>query len=324
MATLSDVAKEANVAPMTVSRVVNTPDKVKPKTREKVLEAMERLHYHPNTAAKNLATNRTGIVDIYIPAAIDLSNPFTMHFIAGISKTLSEKRYSFLILRDMSAQYPCDGYIATGLLRDETLQFAQFAQNVGEPLVIFGHTRIEDVDCIDVDNVQGSYLAVRHLIEAGHRAIAMVNVAEDKDYPIDRLSGYRQALEEAGIPFREELVRYCSNNPAEGAEAARALFSAHDPLSAVFCATDTIGIGVIQQLERMGKRVPLDVSVVGFDGLGHHLLSTPRITTVQQPIYEIGQMLATALLERIEGRTEHIAKLVPPILLEEESVAERK
>jgi LacI family transcriptional regulator len=176
MPTVVDVAKEANVAPMTVSRVVNSPDKVKPETREKVYAAMKKLHYKPNTAAKNLVTKRTGVIDIYIPAAIDLSNPFTMHFIAGISKTLSERMYSFLILRDMKAQHPCDGYIATGLLRDETLEFAHYAKNDEKPLVIFGHAHIDDVDCIDVDNVQGSYMAVKRLIEAGHKNIAKVNV----------------------------------------------------------------------------------------------------------------------------------------------------
>ena len=324
MSTVIDVAKEANVAPMTVSRVVNSPEKVKPETRKKVLVAMEKLHYTPNTAAKNLVTKRTGVVDIYIPADIDLSNPFTMHFIAGISKALSERMYSFLILRDMKAHHPCDGYIATGLLRDETVRFAQYAQNSEKPLVIFGHTQIEDVDCIDVDNIQGAYLGVKRLIKAGHRVIAMVNVDEDKDYPLDRLAGYKKALEEAGLSFRDTLVTSCTNNPLGGEEAASRLLGREESLTAVFCATDTIGIGLIRQLERMGKKVPLDISIVGFDGLGHHLLSTPRITTVQQPIYEIGRMLATALLERIEGRTQQIEKLILPVLIEEESVAERK
>lgn len=323
MATLSEVAKEANVAPITVSRVVNTPDKVRPKTREKVLAAMKKLQYVPNLAAKNLASNRTGIVNIYIPGDIDLSNPFTMHFIAGISKTLSERMYSFLILRDMEVSSPCDGYIATGLLRDETRKFAEYARGEQKPLVVFGHTPIEGLDYIDVDNTLGGYMAVTHLIEAGHRKIAMVNVSEDKDYPIDRLEGYRQALQEAGIPYEEKLVTYCINDPTGGEEAALRLFADLDGITAVFCATDTIGIGLVRQLERMGKAVPQQVSVVGFDGLGHHLLSTPRITTVKQPIYEIGSMLAATLLERIEGRNEHVGTLVPPVLLQEESVITR-
>jgi LacI family transcriptional regulator len=323
MATVIDVAKEANVAPMTVSRVVNTPDKVKPATREKVLLAMEKLHYKPNSAAKNLVTKRTGVVDIYIPASLDLSNPFTMHFIAGISKTLSERMYSFLILRDLKTQHLCDGYIATGLLRKELSLLARYAKTNDKPLVLFGHTSLEDVDCIDVDNVQGAYIAVKRLIQAGHTQIAMVNVKEDKDYPLDRLEGYKKALKEAGITFKESLVTYSENNPSGGEEAAVGLFANEKSISAVFCTTDTLGIGLVRQLERMGKRVPSDVSVVGFDGLGHHLLSTPRITTVQQPIYEIGQLLAKALLERIEGRVDRIEKLVPPVLLEEESIAER-
>ena len=117
MATLKEVAELANVAPMTVSRVINTPGAVKEDTRLRVVAAMKELRYSPNVAAKSLATNRCGVIDVFIPESIDLSNPFVMHFIAGISSALSEHYYSFLILRNRSREHQCDGYIVTGLLK---------------------------------------------------------------------------------------------------------------------------------------------------------------------------------------------------------------
>ena len=113
MSTLKDVARKAQVSPITVSRVINTPEKVKAETCERVLSS---LQYIPNVAAKNLVAKRSGIIDVFVPESIDLSNPFVMHFIAGISNVLSRRMYSFLILRDRSREHFCDGYIVTGLL----------------------------------------------------------------------------------------------------------------------------------------------------------------------------------------------------------------
>ena len=121
MSTLKDVARKAQVSPITVSRVINTPEKVKAETCERVRRVMSSLQYIPNVAAKNLVAKRSGIIDVFVPESIDLSNPFVMHFIAGISNVLSRRMYSFLILRDRSREHFCDGYIVTGLLKNEIL-----------------------------------------------------------------------------------------------------------------------------------------------------------------------------------------------------------
>ena len=115
MSTLKDVAQRAGVSSITVSRVINTPELVKEKTKDKVMLAMAELKYVPNAAAKSLAVNRTGLIDVFIPSDIDLNNPFVMHFIAGISNALSKRMYPFLILRDKKKEHLCDGYIVTGL-----------------------------------------------------------------------------------------------------------------------------------------------------------------------------------------------------------------
>ena len=314
MATLKEVADLAGVAPMTVSRVINNPDAVKEKTRIKVEAAMKELRYTPNIAAKSLATKRCGVIDIFIPESIDLSNPFVMHFIAGISSVLSEHYYSFLILRNRNREHLCDGYIVTGLLKNEIQEFAQFARERNRPVVLFGHPDIQDVDCLDVDNIVGAKVAVTHLIQQGHRKIAMVNVLEDKDYTVDRLVGYKEALEENGIAFAPNLVMYTPNSVDGGETAADELIK-RDKVSAVFCATDTIAIGVASKLRNLGYSIPEDISLVGFDGLGHQLLANPAITTIKQPVYELGVMLANTLLDRLNGRKERVNRMVPPSLM---------
>ena len=314
MATLKEVADLAGVAPMTVSRVLNNPDAVKEKTRIKVEAAMKELRYTPNIAAKSLATKRCGVIDIFIPESIDLSNPFVMHFIACISSVLSEHYYSFLILRNRNREHLCDGYIVTGLLKNEIQEFAQFARERNRPVVLFGHTDIQDVDCLDVDNIVGAKAPATHWIQHGHRKIAMVTGLDDKDYTVARLVGDKEALEENGIAFAPNVVMYTPNSVDGGETAADELIK-RDKVSAVFCATDTIAIGVASKLRNLGYSIPEDISLVGFDGLGHQLLANPVITTIKQPVYELGVMLANTLLDRLNGRKERVNRMVPPSLM---------
>jgi DNA-binding LacI/PurR family transcriptional regulator len=316
--TLKEVADLAGVAPMTVSRVINNPDAVREKTRLKVEAAIRELKYSPNIAAKSLAANRCGIIDVYIPESIDMSNPFVMHLIAGISSVLSENYYSFFILRNKYCEHQCDGYIVTGLLKNEIQEFAQFANERNRPVALFGHTDIQEVDCLDVDNIAGAKFGVEHLIELGHRKIAMINVLEDKDYTVDRLEGYKLALKEHGIPFDPDLVVYAPNSVDGGEQAAYQLMSRGE-MSAIFCATDTMAIGVASRLRNLGHSIPENISLVGFDGLGHQLLANPTLTTIKQPIYELGMMLANTLLDRLTGRKERVSRMVPPTLMKGQS-----
>ena len=320
MSTLKDVAQRAGVSSITVSRVINTPELVKEKTKDKVMLAMAELKYVPNAAAKSLAVNRTGLIDVFIPSDIDLNNPFVMHFIAGISNALSKRMYPFLILRDKKKEHLCDGYIVTGLLRDEINEFNAYASERDRPVVLFGHTNLPKVSCIDVDNFAGAENITEYLIRQGHRKIVMINVDENKDYTEDRYNGYCSALEKHKLAPPPNAYLRAVNNVQGGHDAALHLMETTD-CTAIFCATDTMAIGVCQAIMEKGLRVPEDISVVGFDGLGHNLLSTPHVTTVQQPVYRIGEMLAEQLLKELDGKSGHINKLVKPDLIEGKSVS---
>ncbi|MDO4320909.1 MAG: LacI family DNA-binding transcriptional regulator [Lachnospiraceae bacterium] len=319
MATLKDVARAAGVAPITVSRVINNQDTVKEKTRDKVLKVMAEMQYIPNVAARNLITKRSHVIDVYIPEDIELDNPFMLQLIAGISEVLSEKMYSFLILRNRKQEHICDGYIVTGLLTHEIEEFYQYAKERNRPVALFGHTTLHDVDCIDVDNVAGARMAVEYLIENGHTEIAMINVAEDKDYTVDRFEGYRQALQKHGCPFDEKKIVYSPNQVKDSVEAAKELLK-RGGFSAIFCATDTIAIGVENAISEAGLRIPEDISVIGYDGLGHQLLATPKVASIQQPVFQIGKMLARTLVDRLDNKPTRVEKTVDPILLTGDSV----
>lgn len=317
---LEDVAKLAGVSTITVSRVINSPELVKPATREKVEHALAELNYVQNPVARALASNRIGIIAVYIPASIDLTNPFVMHFVAGISEVLSRHVYSFLIRRELNTEHLCDGYIATGLLKDEVGVLYQYTKERSRPLVLFGHTDHPDIDCIDVDNVAGARKITQLLLENGHRAIAMINVDEDKDYTADRALGFTRALETAGIDPAGCPQISAQNNVDGGYLAMKRILMEHPGCTGVFCATDTLAIGAANAVVKAGKKIPADVSLVGFDGLGHDLLVRPNVTTVHQPVYEIGMRLAETLIARLNGEKKRVKALVEPDLIERESV----
>ena len=318
---LEDVATLAGVSTITVSRVINSPELVKPATREKVERALAELNYVQNPVARALASNKIGIIAVYIPASIDLTNPFVMHFVAGISEVLSNHVYSFLIRRELDNEHLCDGYIATGLLKDEVKDIYQYTHERKRPLALFGHNDNPDIDCIDVDNVAGAQKVTDVLIQNGHRSIAMINVNEDKDYTVDRALGFSRALTAAGIN-PASCPQLAANNNVEGGYAAmKSILAAHPDCTGVFCATDTLAIGAANAIVKAGKKIPHDLSLVGFDGLGHDLLVRPNVTTVHQPVYEIGKQLAEALIARLNGNKKRVKTLVEPEIILRESVS---
>lgn len=321
---LKDIAKATGFSIMTVSRVINNPEKLRPETKKRIQEAMELMDYVPNRAAKNLAAKRTGIIDVYIPGNIDINNhPFMMHFIVGVSEVLSEHMYSFLIKRTWEKNHSCDGYIVTGLYTNEINDFYARARARNLPVVLFGHTDIAEVDWFDVDNARGAEDAVNCLLKNKHTGIAMINSDEDKDYTIDRFQGYTNALRRAGITPDPRLVLKAPNTLIGGKNAIKHLLATGD-FSAVFCAADPLAVGAISGITESGLKVPDDISVIGFDGLGVQFLADPHITTIRQPVAETGRVLAKTLVDRINGNTQRVTGFMPPELLPGFSVAVKK
>jgi LacI family transcriptional regulator len=323
MKSLKDIAKAADVSMITVSRVINGSEKVKPETKKYIEEIMSSMAYIPNMAAKNLVARRSGVIDIYIPENIDLSDPFMMQFIVGISETLSAHMYSFLLKRSWAKEHSCDGYIVTGLLTNEIDDFYARAKARNLPVVLFGHTDIEEVDYFDVDNVAGGMMAVNYLLQHGHTRIAMINSSEDKDYAADRRMGYEKALRSAGIVIDPRLMAQAENTVEDGKRAVNKLLDSGE-FTAVFCATDPLAIGAINGINEAALRVPDDISVIGFDGLGRQFLANIPVTTIRQPVLRIGKILAETLINRINGEKTRTTGFLQPELLPGRSVQKRE
>jgi LacI family transcriptional regulator len=319
---LKDIAQAADVSMITVSRVINGSEKVKPETKKRIEEIMSSMAYLPNMAAKNLVARRSGVIDIYIPENLDLSDPFMMQFIVGVSETLSAHMYSFLIKRSWAKEHSCDGYIVTGLLANEIDDFYARAKARNLPVVLFGHTDIEEVDYFSVDDISGGMAAVNYLLQHNHTKIAIINSEEDKDYAIDRYLGYEKALHSAGIRVDPQLVLRTPNN-AEGGKAAVKKLLENGEFTAIFCAADPLAIGAINGLNEEGLRVPDDISIIGFDGLGRQFLADPLVTTMQQPVAQTGKILAETLIKRINGGKTRTTGFLQPELLPGKSVKRR-
>ncbi len=295
MATMKDVASATGVSLITVSRVINFPELVAEKTRNKVEAAMNELGFVPNHAASALAQNKTRTVHLYVPRFMGISEPFMMNLIAGVSEELSKAYYLFLIRRDLEFFQRCDGVIVMGLARNEE---NVFADKLAAPFVLFGKTEM-DYDCIDIDNQKGAAMMTDYIISKGHKKIGFLMLNINQRYAFERFDGYKSALENANIPFSNN-IRYVVNSEQDAYQKAYELFYG-EKVTALFCCNDLLAIGAFRAAEELGLRIPEDVSVAGFDGLTFDLIPKVPLTTVKQPVYEAGKALAGRMLERLKN-----------------------
>ena len=298
MSTIYDVAKKANVSAMTVSRVLNDPSKVRPALRERIEAAIVSLGYKQNRAARALVTKTTGIVKIVVTEHLEAQDPYFYTLFAGISSVLGEKTLAQLVVRDSAPHIKSDGMIVMGLKSGQKISFADYPA----PVVLFGKG-CDDGDWLDVDNTDGLYRATHHLLELGHRDIAFFGFKVDEPFIHERESGYRQAMADAGIEVKPEWVVTELTHDSRSAKAAALRMLRTQRISAVACCSDVIAMGVTQAAKELGLKIPDDLSVTGFDGVGVDLMTDPQLTTMRQPVFDIGRRLAEILVSRIEAKT---------------------
>jgi DNA-binding LacI/PurR family transcriptional regulator len=320
MATMKDVAQESGVSLITVSRVINSPELVSEGTRRKVEQAMASLDFLPNHTAKALAENSTRTIHLYVPRSAVISEPFMMNLIAGVSEELSEAFYLFLIRRDLEFNQRCDGVIVMGLSLNEE---NAFAEKLRVPFVLFGKSDM-DIDCVDVDNQKGAEEMTRHIASFGHKRIGFLMLNVNQRYACERLEGYKQGLESCGIPFDGGLVRNVEFSEQDSYEKACDLLQKEKP-TAIFCCNDLLAIGAFRAAEKFGMKIPQDFSVAGFDGLIYDLIPKVPLTTVRQPVYNTGRIVARRLLDRLKNPQLPLEKTyIAPELVIRESVGPRK
>ena len=319
-ATLTDVARRAGVSPSTVSRILNGTAKVADDKRQAVLAAISELNFAPNQMAQSLKHGRTMTIGIVVQ---DIASPFFDEILHGVDDGLKGTGYASVIVSghwnaDEEAERirlllarKVDGIILlTGRMTDAAvLGFA--AQR---PIVSLGRVlRTNRAIGFALDNEHGAWLAVRHLIEMGHRRIAhLAGPAQNRD-SVERLAGYKRALKEADIDFDPALVVEGDLQEAGGLIAMNRLFDGGHSFTAVFAVNDQTAYGARLFLYRKGIRVPDDISLVGFDDLPGSSYTTPPLTTIRQPLYVIGQTAVQSMLGLING--EEVEGTIPPVEL---------
>lgn len=319
--TLEAVALAAGVSRATVSRVVNGNHRVSAETRTVVQRAIRRLGYTPNRAARSLVTRRTDSVALVIPEPTTklFGDPFFPRLIRGINSVLAEAGQVLVLLtpqsthdEDQLANYLTAGHIDGAML--VSLHGADPLPSLlaerGVPVVVGGRpTPGTPVDFVDVDNVQGALQAVRHLIALGRRRILTVTGPLDMAPAQDRLTGYRLAVAEARVDQDSSLELSGDFDQVAARDAVERFITAGGKFDAVFAASDAMALGAMAAIGRAGRRVPDDVAVVGYDDSALALSSDPPLSSVRQPIEEMGREMARALLAQL-GKTRQVPRSV--------------
>src|SRR5690348_12946579 len=321
-ARIADVAALAGVGVATVSRVLNGRVGVRPSTRERVVEAIEALNYRPSSLARSLSLQRTMVVAALLPW---FTNPSAVQRVRGIVDGLSGSKYDLMVFdiesedRQRRAFELFDrGERADGLLVVSTLP----------PKAEVERLRAAEIPCvlidaahasfpsIAVDDVAGGELATRHLVELGHRRVALIGDPPPEfrfDWSRDRTRGYEQALSGAGIDVRPEYVREGTRLLHVARGIAAELLALPERPTAVFAASDTQAIGAIEAARARGIRVPEELSVIGFDDI--EVASYVGLTTVRQPLFESGRRGAELLLRALSGRQVDVRTELLPLEL---------
>lgn len=325
--TIQDIADWAKVSKSTVSRVLNNSSAVNQDKRSAVLKAMEALGYEPNVFARSLAGGQSMTIGILTQ---NIGSPFYDSVAQGVIGGLSGTGYS-PILVDGQWQQSTESEVIRTLL----------GRKVDGLVLIGGNTPVKELNelrdrlptivvarelvgwenqCIYIDNVEAGYQATKHLIDFGHRDIALIRGIKDQPDAMKRFEGYTKALADAGIEFDSDLIYQGDFSAQSGVLAVNTMLARSTHFSAIFAANDMVAFGARLALHRHGIRVPEDVSIIGFDDQAESAFMTPPLTTMRQPAVEMGAAAASALLKLIHGESTELPKL-PVELQRRESVA---
>mgnify|MGYP002713069905 CR=1 FL=1 len=318
--TIKDVAREAGISYSTVSRVVNNKEYVKPATRQRVLAAMNKLGYQANLQARSLAGGRTNVIGLLVH---DIASPYTGELIRGIDDILGANDYELMVYTTHRRKNKEPKFVATmarglteGLLIVLPVQAEKYIENLRErnfPYVLIDQNS-EDSQAPSVTsaNLEGACEAVEHLITLGHRRIGVITGWMDIAGARDRLAGYKRALAKHNIPFDPELVVEGDFTPPSGYAGTEKLLQLNNPPTAIFPSNDDAALGTIEAIKAAGLHVPEDISVIGFDDVPLAANLSPKLTTVRQPIEDVGKMATQMLLSIIDNPEQEIEHIVLP------------
>jgi DNA-binding LacI/PurR family transcriptional regulator len=309
--TLEEVATRAGVGRGTVSRVINGSPQVSERTRQRVMQAVDELGYVPNMAARALVTRRTGAIALVIsePEERIFGEPFFAGVVRGITTVVGEASRQLVLalvqtreqverLDNYLTPQHVDGVLVLSAHDSDTLP--QRIQGRGLPIVLCGRPAGgSGLSYVDVDNSGGARDAVAYLVESGRSKVGLIAGPQDMIAGRDRLAGYQEALRAAGLPVDDSLVVEGDFSETSGASAMRTLLERRPDVDAVFAASDPMALGALRVLREAGRTVPDDVALVGFDDGPLAALAEPPLTTVHQPMEQLGREMAHMLLSHI-------------------------
>lgn len=324
--TIYDVAREAGVSMATVSRVVNGNPNVKPTTRKKVIEAIKRLGYRPNAVARGLASKKTTTVGVIIP---DISSVFYAELARGIEDIATMYKYNMILcnsdqnhdkelrLVNTLLEKQVDGILFMG--NKITEEHVQMFQSTHVPIIL---SSTRDAKCelpsVNIDYKQATYDATQLLIEKGHTRIAFISgPVEDPLTGLERIDGYKWALQKAGHPIDENMIVYGDYRYQSGLDVTKHLLELEEIPSAILAMSDEMAIGAMHCCQDNGLSIPEDMEVIGFDNTRLTSMVRPRLTSVVQPMYDIGAVSMRLLTKYLNNEPVEDDTVILPHRIEE-------
>ena len=331
-ASIKDIARLADVSHSTVSRALRNSPLVNLDTAERIRRIAEESGYRRSAVARSLVTRRTDTVGVVVT---NIADPFAAEVVGGIEEAALEREFSVFLAnsngdptREVHAvrsfeERRVDGIIVTSS-RVGALYMPMLAR-MRVPIVLLNNQHPgEFVHSVVIDNVEGSIAATRHLVELGHRRIAYVGDRYGHESDNERLAGYRQALAAAGLPSDAGYVVRGDGKASGAAAAMEQLLALPQPPTAVFCYNDMTALGALRELRGRGLRVPADLSIVGFDDISYAQYVDPPLTTVRQPMHQMGRLAMETLLRLLAGSESEPNIKVPGELIVRQSTAPPK
>lgn len=312
-ATLRDIADKVGLSITTISRALNDYPDVNPETKERIRRVAREMDYHPHVIAQKLQKQKTDTIGFIIPTAGSrFSDPFFIELLTGIGNEAARHEFDLLVSTRAPGDQEMEAYRrivngkrVDGIVLTRTRHRDQRISCLVEsdfPFVAFGRCDLPyDFPCVDVDGREGMSLVTQHLVDLGHRHLAYITAPLQLMFATDRLEGYKETLSRNGIPIDDSLILTGDLTERAGYEAAKQLLARKDPPTAIVACNDLMAFGAMSAALERGIVVGEDISITGFDDIPLAAHSHPPLTTVQQPIYEIGKLICRMLIQVIKG-----------------------
>lgn len=326
VATIKDVAKLANVAPSTVSRVIADNPRISEKTKKRVREVMKEIGYHPNMIARSLVNQSTNVIGLVMPGSADVffQNPFFPNVLRGLSESAHKKKYAIQmttgqteneILDDVMQMVHgrrVDGLIILQAKRKDKI--IEFLLQQKFPFVVIGKPAeyIDEISHVDNDNIKAMKEATEYLLDLGHKEIAFIGGKSDLIVTMDRLQGYKTALAHADVKMNKEFIVHEEFLLEGGKEAISELLKLSSPPTALVVADDLMALGVLNTLSDLGVSVPNDMSVISFNNVLLAEMANPPLSSVDINIFDLGYEAAKHVILQIENKKEPIKRIIIP------------